>query len=411
MKEIEILNEQQSLSAHEGSVSVVTLLTALARRKAWLVSVPFVAVLCAVAGSLLMPPTFTSSTQLLPPQQAQSGAAAILAQLGGVAAAVGGASGAPRNPNDVYVAMLSSRTVADSLISRFDLRKVYVVDSLEEARRELRENSSIRSGKDGLISVEVADRDRRRAALLANAYVEELIRLTKVLAVTDAGQRRIFFERELEKSKNNLAAAELALKKALEVSGVISVEGDSRAVIETVGRLRAQISSKEVQLNAMKAFVTRNNQEYRRVEEELAGLRGEFSRLQHGSAAGVASKSDAIDKRGLESVSIWRDVKYYQMLYELLAKQYEAARLDEAKDISLIQVLDRAIEPERKSSPKIVRNTLLAAVLAFLMVAAIVIILDIVTRFTSSPEGARQWAELRAALGRRRTTPASSLKN
>ena len=143
----------------------------------------------------------------------------------------------------------------------------------------------------------------------------------------------------------------MALKGALDTHGVISVDNESRAIVETVGRLRAQISAKEIQLSSMNAVFTENNPEYKRTQQELVSLRSELSNLKIGRAG--TRKGQVEDKQeGLENIKVLRDVKYYQMLYELLAKQYEAARLDEAKDPSVIQVLDPAVQPEKKFRPK-----------------------------------------------------------
>lgn len=395
-----LINEAPAgaLSRPAPEYGVLDALTALARRKALMVLLPLS---CALAGAALYaitPKTYRASTQLLPPQQAQTGAAAMLAQLGGAAAAVTGAS-TVKNPNDVYVAMLGSRRVMDRLLARFELLKVYDVTSPERARRALKGNTAIRVDKSGLITLDFDDRDPKRAAAVANGYVDELVALTKVLAVTEAGQRRLFFERQLGMAKDELASAEQALKAALDTNGVISVDSDSRALIETVGRLRAQISAREVQVGALEKFVTTANPEYRRAQEELNSLKSELARLQNGrpEAGAGADSTPAARQRGLENIKILRDVKYYQMLYELLAKQYEAARLDEAKDAAVIQVLDRAVEPEHKVAPKLLWMLVGGAALGLLAALAIALGTDARDRLLQSEQGRRKWTALRAA--------------
>jgi tyrosine-protein kinase Etk/Wzc len=319
-----------------------------------IVGFPVLVVIVVAGGSLLMPDIYRARTKLLPPHSAQSGAASVLSQLG-IAGSVVGAAGA-KNSSELYVGMLRSRTVADRLIERFRLRDAFDNPSQEVTRTILEANTSIVASKDGLITIDVEDKDRKRAAGLANAYVQELINLTQVLAVTEAAQRRLFFERQLETAKDKLAAAEWDLKQGLDTKGVVSVDADSRAIVETMGRLRAQISSKEIALNSMRAFVTTANPDFARVQEELNSLKEEFSRLENGRPTrGVAAadpEQPGQKQAGLENIRLLRNVKYYQMLYELLAKQYEAARLDEAKQGSVVQVLDPAVEPERKYKPK-----------------------------------------------------------
>jgi uncharacterized protein involved in exopolysaccharide biosynthesis len=226
---------------------------------------------------------------------------------------------------------------------------------------------------------------------MANAYVDELLRLTKVLAVTEASQRRMFFETQLERSKKDLANAEVALKKAIDTSGVISVDADSRALMETVGRLRAQISAKEIQLRAMQAYLTTENPEYKRTEEELSSLRVQLEKLENGSTKGVLNNQSSDNKAGLENIKILRDVKYHQMLFELLAKQYEMARLDEAKDPSIIQVLDNAVVPEKKAKPKRLIITLLASVIGLLAAVSIAFLTETKERALSERRTAERW--------------------
>jgi len=398
------MNDTQTIATEEqgsdenSDIDFFKVLIVLAKHKKMIIILPLLTAIAAAAISFALPPAYKSSAKLLPPQQAQPGAAALLAQLGGAAGAVSGGPGI-KNPNDLYIGMLRSRTIADKLIARFDLTKVYGTESLERARKMLEERTSVLSGKDNLITVEVEDSDKKRAPQLANTYVVELLNLTKVLAVTEASQRRLFFERQLEMSKNNLANAETALRNALDVHGVISVDSDSRAIVETVGRLRAQIAAKEIQLSAMQAFVTENNQDYKRTQEDLKSLRAEFSRLQNGrpTKVGTLEQPDA-NNSGLDNIKILREVKYHQMLYELLSKQYEVARLDEAKDTSIIQVLDGAIEPERKFKPKRSLIVLFGAVFGLFAAIGLAFMIDAKEKTLGVPKRAAQWKELKNHL-------------
>lgn len=398
MSQLETLHKQDRASVDASEIGVVDILIVLAKHKKRIIGTTFVAALLSIGVSLILPSIYQATTRLLPPQQSQSGAMALLSQLGGVAGTAAGAAGL-KNPNDLYIGMLKSRTVADRLIAQFDLKKVYNTDSQDIARQKLEANTNISSGKDGLITIDVEDKDRKRVAPLANAYVNELFMLTKTLAVTEASQRRVFYERQLEAAKDNLAKAEMELKSTLDTRGVISVDAESRAVLETVGKLKAQVSAKEIQLSSMRAFVTEANPDYRRVEEELIGLRAELSRLENGrndGSAGVAKQG------GLENVKVLREVKYQQMLYELLAKQYEAARIDEAKDPSVIQVLDQAVEPERKSKPKRALIVLMLTLIAAVAVVAWAFFIEMRLKTLASPQGAAQWAELKSHLRFRR---------
>ncbi len=397
------MNEAQSavpgLAAQSGGeeISLLDMMIGLAKHKKMILGLPIAAAVIATAISLALPNVYRSTTVLLPPQQPQSGASALLAQLGGAAGAAASIAGM-KNPNDLYVGMLKSRTVADRVIAKFNLKNVYDTSSDEIARKRLETNTVVTSGKDGLISVEVEDGNQKLVALLANAYVEELLRLTRVLAVTEAAQRRMFFERQLELAKNNLAKAEVALKGALETQGVVSVDGESRGVVETIARLRAQVSAKTIELNSMQAFVTTANPAYRRVAEEISSLRGELSKLENGSGSATAAPAVDSKRGGLENVQRMRDLKYYQMMYELLAKQYEAARLDEAKDPSIIQVLDPAVSPERHVRPKRVIMVLIAALGAMLIGILWAFFAEAKSKALRQPRVVAQWNELKNSL-------------
>lgn len=384
-----------TLDESEKGFNLFDLIVALARRKKLIIGFPIVVAALAAGVSMVMPSVYQASTKLLPPQQSQSGAAALLSQLGGVAGAAAGVAGI-KAPNDLYIGMLKSRTVADRMIAKFDLKKSYDADTLEKARRRLEEQTEIVSGKDGLISITVEDKNQQRVASMANGYVDELIKLTRSLAVTESSQRRIFFEQQLEQAKNNLAAAELKLKGVLDTTGIVSVDSDSRAIVETMGRVRVQLSAKEIQLNSMTAFVTTNNPEYKRVQEELSSLRAELARLENGRPATAGAENNK--QVGLSGIKLLRDVQYFQMLYDLLAKQYEVARLDEAKDPSIIQVLDPAIDPERKIKPNRTILVLVSTVLAFLAALALALFLEIKQRAMMVPKTAMRIAALKSNL-------------
>jgi len=357
---------QQAVSpaAEDDEVSLLDMLIVLAKHKRLVLGIPFAAAVAAAIVSLLLPNIYTGTARMLPPQQSASAASILLTQLGalgGLAGAAGGALG--RNPSDLYVGMLKSRTIADNLIGRFDLKKVYDQSLQSVARGTLQGNTTIVAGRDGIIVIEVDDKDPQRAAELANGYVDELMKLTTVLAVTEASQRRLFFERQLLQAKDNLTAAEVAARQGLQKGGLAQVDAQGRSMIAVTARLRAEISAKEVQLGAMRTFAAEGNPELQRTQQELEALRRELARVEGSSPIAGVGKGDATGNTGLDNLGRLRDVKYYEFLYELLAKQFELAKIDEAKDATIIQVLDKAIEPDRKSRP---RRTLIVLLWTFL---------------------------------------------
>jgi uncharacterized protein involved in exopolysaccharide biosynthesis len=364
---------------------------------------PIAASLAAAAISLMLPNMYAGVTKILPPQQSQSSALLMVAQLGSIANLPGGSLGI-KNPNDLYVGMLKSRTVADNLIARFGLKPLYDQDTLSDTRRKLEERTTISHGRDGIITIRFEDRDRKRAAEVANGYVEELYKLTQTLAVTEAGHRRLFLERQLKLTREGLADAEVALKRTQETTGLIKLDEQGRAIIEAVANLRAQIAAKEVEAGAMRLFATERNPEYLRVQKEIGGLRAELARMERSNRSGegdILVPTGRVPEAGLEYLRRLREVKYYESVFELLAKQYEIAKIDEARDASVVQVLDRAVEPDKKSGPHRALIVIVTAILAFLAAVTWALVREAHERAKQDPERARKLSALRDLLRRR----------
>ena len=380
------------------------LLIFLTRHAKLLVLVPLGAAVAAALISLSLPNIYSGMTKILPPQQNQSAAALMLSQLGNAASLAGNALPI-KNPNDLYVGMLKSRTVADNVIARFGLKQVYERKTLEDTRRDLEERTSISHGRDGIITIRFEDADAKRAAAIANAYVEELYKLTQTLAVTEAGQRRLFLEKQLKQTREGLSDAELALKKTQETTGLIKLDDQGRAIIEAVANLRAQIAAKEVEARAMSLFATERNPNYLRVQQELGGLRAELARMEKSTRSGpgdIFVPTGRVPEAGLEYVRRLRDVKYYESVFELLAKQFEMAKIDEARDGAMVQVLDRAIEPEKKSRPHRARIVLITGILAFLAALVWALVRDAFAAARQDTGQQEKLATLRNLLGRKR---------
>lgn len=306
----------------------------------------------ALAIAMSLPPMFTARTVVMPPQQQSSGLAAALGSLGAIAGVAGG--GALKNPNDLYVGILKSQRVADNLIRRFDLKARFEVKTMVETKAVLDKVSGIQSAKSGLIEITVEDKDPVFAARLANAYVEELKQVNQSLAVTDAAKRRLFFERQLKDVRSDLVAAETRLERLQKNTGLILPEGQVAGVIKATADLKARISAKEIQLAAMRSFATDKNPDFIRAQEELTALRHQLEQLSaaESNEAGLLPGAAKLPENGLAYLRALREVKYHEALLEVMAKQYELARIDEARDSSLIQVLDVATPPDRKSGPK-----------------------------------------------------------
>ena len=390
------LPDNQLTGDDDDEISLFDLLILLAKHKKLVLGLPFIVALLAVGISLLLPNIYTGTTKILPPQQSQSGASAMLAQLGGLAGLAGGVAGI-KSPNDLYIGMLKSRTVADNLIQRFDLMKIYEAKYPSQARLGLAGVTNITAGKDDIITIEADDKDPKRAADLANAYVDELFKLTKVLAVTEASQRRLFFERQFEQARDNLTKSEAAARQALEKGGLVQVEGQGRAIVETTARLRGQITVKEVQIGAMRTFATENNPDLKLAQQELESMKRELARIEgpSGSKSGNAQENSG---SGIDTLGLLRNVKYYETIYELLAKQFELAKIDEAKDSAVVQVMDKAIEPDRKSKPKRSLIVLLSALAALFIGILWAFVREGMAKVKANPQQASRLLDLKRYL-------------
>jgi uncharacterized protein involved in exopolysaccharide biosynthesis len=321
--------------------------------------------------ALLLPKSYTATVTLLPPQQNSSMSTAMASQLGsmgGMAALAGGLG--LRNPNDTFVGMLTSRTVEDAVVQHFGLMQVYHARYLSSARKAFEGHATVDdSAKDSLIRISIVDSDPHRAADIANGYVDQFRKLSEHLAITEASQRRLFFEQELEKAKDDLANAEEALKMTELSTGVIQPDSQARALIDSAANLRAEITARDVQIQGMQTYATAENSQLVQAQKELEGMREQLAKLggsDEGSSGLIVPKG-LVPEASLEYVRKLRDVQYYQTIFDILARQFEAAKLDEAKEGALIQVVDPAVTPDRKSSPKRTRNVLVATVCGFLL--------------------------------------------
>jgi uncharacterized protein involved in exopolysaccharide biosynthesis len=324
----------------EDEISLLDLALVVAENLRLLIIGPLLVGLSALGISFLVPPTFTARTVMMPPQQQQSSAAAALQSLGALAGLAGGAAGI-KSPADQYVALMQSTTIEDRLIEQFKLMEVYDKKWKADTRKELEKNTRINSGKkDGLITIEVDDRDPQRAAALANAYIEELRLVTTKLAMTEAQQRRMFFEKQLGQTKERFTAAQ----QALQASGINegAIRAEPKAAAEAYARLRAEVTAAEVRLQAMRTYLTEAAPEFQLAQNQLAALRAQMAKAESSNSA--AAQSDYISR--------FREFKYQEALFELFAKQYELAKVDESREGALIQVVDVATPPERKSKPK-----------------------------------------------------------
>ena len=347
MSDFQTVQTEQALKGVDSEVlTFADTFSAIRERWVLLLLGPLVVGALAVGASYLMQPVFTATTLFMPPQQNQSAAASAVASLGALSSLIGG-SGGVRTPADQYVALMQSNTVSDRIIDHFKLLGVYDTPLRVDARLKLSRKVRISIGKkDGLISVDVDDVNPQRAADIANRYVEELQRVTAGLAVTEAQQRRVFFERQLQQTRDQLTTAQQAMQASGFNQGALNAE--PRAAADGYARLLAQATAAEVRLQVMRGSLADAAPEVRQQQATLAALRAQLGRIE--STAQQPSS-------GPGYIGTYREFKYRETLFELFARQYELARVDESREGPLVQVVDPALPPERRSAP---RRTLIA---------------------------------------------------
>ena len=354
--------------------------------------------------AFVLPKGYKASVTLLPPQQNASIGAALSSQLGsmgGMAALAGGGLGI-KNPNNMYVAMLKVRTVEDAIVQHFGIAQEYHKHYLSDARKALENHTTVDgNGKDGLIHLSVDDRDPQRAAELANGYVDQFRKLSEHLAISEASQRRLFFEQQLEQAKDSLATAEEALKLTEQQTGLIQLDSQTRALIESAAQLRAQIATKEVQIKSLETFATGPNAQIVQAQQELESMRTQLAKLggsESGSEASLLVPKGRVPEAGLGYVRKLRDVKYSETIFDILARQFEAAKLDEARQGAVIQVVDPAVPPDKKSSPRRLLIVLGATLVGFLIGMVYALSQAGIERLKSDRETKVRFERLRQAL-------------
>jgi tyrosine-protein kinase Etk/Wzc len=383
-------------------IALLDLLIRVSRRKRIVLRVTVGFTLAAAILSFILPQRFTATVILLPPQQNSSISTMLASQFNGVGglASLAGSSFAFRNPNEMYVTMLKSHTVEDAMIQKFDLMKEYRKSYLTDARKAFERRTVVDgTGRDGLIHISVEDRDPRRASDLANGYVDQFRLLSQHLAITEASQRRLFFEQDLVQARNNLSDAEEALKRTEVSTGVIQLDSQARALIETGAMLRAQISAREVQIQGMQTYAAGENAQLIQAQQELAGLRAQLAQLGGTEESdGIIVPKGLVPEAGLEYIRKLRDVKYYEAVVEILARQFELAKLDEARQGAPIQVVDPAVIPDKRSFPKRTLLVCIATVLGLFFGTMSALLLAAYEDAITNPETASKFHSLREAL-------------
>jgi uncharacterized protein involved in exopolysaccharide biosynthesis len=330
--------------------------------------------------AFLIPARYESTGRLMPPDSSQSGGLAMAAAaLSGGPAGLGGiASGmlGLKSTSDIFVGILSSRTVQDNLIRQFDLKKIYGDSRMEDARRDLAERTGISvDRKSQIISLTVTDHDPKRAAALGEAYVAELNRLVAELSTSSARRERIFLEERLKAVSADLEAAEKDFSQFSSKNTAIDIKEQGKAMVEAAATLQGQYIAAQSELEGLKQVYTDNNVRVRSVRARIAELKRQLEKLGgKGEDASEPSDQQAnflypsirkLPLLGVTYADLYRRTRVEEAVYESLTKEYELAKVQEVKEIPTVKVLDSPNIPERKSFPPRLLIAFLGMTLAF----------------------------------------------
>jgi len=398
---------ETSSGMHAEADSILPLLLTLARRRRFLIGVPFACAVLAVAYSLIAPPIYTATARILPPQYNENTVMAMQSQLGGESQ-LGNSALTLKNPTDLFIGILTSRTIVDAVIEAISLHSYYAEPEIGEVRKLLESATEIRAAKDGIVSISVDDTDREMAAVLANAYVDQFYAFSRSLARQQAAHRAEFYDTALEAARQQLVAADVELARTEKLTGFTRLTGQDEAIVQAAAELQAQISARDVQLKTMAAYATETNPDVRLIRRELSNLRAELAALQTPAAlsdgfdaasagpfVGLGDVPDALFAHARSE----RDVEYWEDIVMLLGRFGELGKIDESRDISMFQVLDWAIPPHDKSKPRTRVNAILAALgSGFACLIWVLACANFMQRRAECPEYERQWQELKTML-------------
>jgi tyrosine-protein kinase Etk/Wzc len=398
--------------ASEDEVSLLDVIIVLLKYKRLILAVTLGIGVLALVICLVVTPAYQGVSQVLPPQDS-SISSAVLAQLGAAGGAITALTGvSPTSPSGMYVGFLKSRTVFDAIIDRFDLIRLYKLDRFlgrwrkytrDDARDDLASLAVIETDESGIITTSVQDPDPKKSADMANAFVDELKKLVLNMTVTEAGQRRVFFQEQFIQTFKALTKAEEELKQFAEKTGALQIDEQARAVMAGVAALEAQIAAKEIEIKVMKTYATEQNPDTKRAQEQLNAMKEERKKLEaeearHFNFSKTTIPTGQVPQLATEYLRKQREFKYQQVLYDVLMKQYEAARLEETKDSVTLKIVSTAISPEKVYKPKWVLVTIIMTGIALFLGIFAAFVVEAVHRLSSSPAQRHRISDIRKYL-------------
>ena len=417
---------ENNLPAHsqrsdDDEINLMDIMLVIAKYNRFIMAFTAVSIVLALIYVMLQPFSYTAKTVILPPQpKGDSSMGALVGSLGVLNGISGAGALGLKNPSDMFLGMLKSRTLADQLIIKLGLQKLYKAKNLTEARRALENATKFTAGKDGFISVEYTSSDPKLAALIANTYVSELDKLNSTVALSEAARRRLFYEKQIKLAAVSLSQAETEMKQTQRktgwyefggLDGSLSPGGGSGSgsarvnatVLVKAEDLRTQITLKDIELASMRRYMTEQNPTYKQALATLDALKANLTKLEGRPADSDVDIKVPVNKLpdiGFAYIHQLRQLKYQQTLFELYTKQFELAKMDEAKESPLVQVVDKALPPEERSWPKRAQMMVIATILALVISIILAFIMNALDTAKQKPESAERLNLLRRYLQR-----------
>ena len=376
----------------EDEINLIDLLLVILKRKKMIFKVVSVVFILSIIISLLLPKSYVATAKILPPQEKSSNVSGLLSQVGGTLGGLAsGILGGGGSSSDVYIGILKSRTVADSLIKKYNLMELFKTKYKMSAYNKLSDISTFDVDiKSQIISISVEDRDPQMAANLANSYVESLDTINRTVNVTEGQRKRIFLEKRLKKVNKDLIKAETDLKAFQEKHKLVSMNEQAKVAIDGAAEIKAQIITSQTELKVLKDFGTAKQNEAIRLQAKIAELQNQLDRIESGSnGKDIDSFYISFNKLpdlGMKLADLTREAKIQENVFELLTSQYELAKIEEAKDVNTIQVLDRAVPPDIKAKPKRSLIVILFTIIAFFLSVFAAFLLEFVEKVKTEDE-------------------------
>lgn len=383
------------LNAGGDDISLIDYIALLLRHKKMISAVTGAAFILSVLVSLLLPVRYTGTVHILPPQDNGGFPGDLLNQADNLFGNLLAGLKKGKVSAELYAGILQSRTVADALVAKFNLKKLYDFDYIEDVYKKLDERTTIQiDNKSRIISISVEDHDRLRAADMANAYAEALDSINRSISATEGQKKRQFLESRLTAVKKDLEHAENALKAFQEEHHLIEPKDQAAASIEMAAKIKGEIIAAQTELKILRQFGTEKQNEAVMLKAQIAGLEQQLSIIEAGSSAeknkAQSQTGDThelfipigdMPQLGLQLSRLSREAKVQEKVFELVTTQFEIAKMEEARDMPVVQVLDRALPPEKKSYPRRMSMVLLNTFTFFIIAVVLALAVDFAQRF------------------------------